>query len=375
MRQSLPESPFQSLTVPITRASTIVFDSLDDFVNRWARQPDGFSYGVTGTVTTRALEREIAKLENAAHCVVLPSGQAALTAAAMALLRSGDHILVTDGSYGPFKDFCVRWLAQMAIGVDFYPAGFRGAISDYVKPNTRLIHIEAPASLTMEIPDIAAIVKTARDRGIRTMMDNTWASAVAYRPLEHGIDLSIEAASKLFGGHSDLLMGSVSTNDIELHKKLRDVQNAVGLAVSPDDAALVLRGLHTLELRYKAQAKSTLKIAEWLDAQPRVERVHYPALRSDQSFELWQRDFTSGGCVLSFSADGSDVSDYRSFFSKLKHFAIGASWGGVHSLAAFYPSEIHASRTFRTTDSPLVRLSIGLEDVDTLLAELEAALG
>ncbi|AFT90359.1 cystathionine beta-lyase [Paraburkholderia phenoliruptrix] len=369
------ESPFQSLTVPITRASTIVFDSLDDFVNRFTRQPDGFSYGVTGTPTTRALEKEIASLENGAHCVVFPSGQAALTAAALALLKSGDHVLVTDGAYGPFRDFCVRWLAQLGIEVGFYPANCRGAFSEYVRPNTRLIHIEAPASLTMEMPDIPAIVKAARAGGIRTMMDNTWASTVAYRPLEHGVDLSIEAASKLFGGHSDLLMGTVSTNDFELHRKLRDVQSTVGLSVSPDEAALVLRGLHTLELRYKAQAKSTLKIAEWLDEHPMVERVHYPALRSDQDFDLWQRDFTSAGCVLSFSTKHWDLGRYRRFFAKLNHFAIGASWGGVHSLAAFYPGEVHDMRAYKTTELPLIRLSIGLEDVDTLVSELQAAFG
>ncbi len=308
------ESPFQSLTVPITRASTIVFDSLDDFVNRSKRQPDGFTYGVTGTPTTRALEREIASLENGAHCVVYPSGQAALTAPALALLRRGDHFLVSDGAYGPFRDFCVRWLAQMGIEVAFYPANCRGNFKDYVRPNTRLVHIEAPASLTMEMPDISAIVQTARAASIRTMMDNTWASTVAYRPLEHGIDLSIEAASKLMGGHSDLLMGSVSTNDLELHKKLRDVQNAVGFSVSPDEAALVLRGLHTLDLRYKAQAKTTLDIAEWLDDHPIVEKVHYPAMRSHPDFDLWQRDFTSGGCVLSFSTKYSDLSQYKDFF-------------------------------------------------------------
>lgn len=368
------QAAFGSLSPAVWRASTVVFDSLDDFVQRKQRQPDGFSYGITGTPTARSLEHKIAALEGGRHCVIAPSGQAALMTTVMGFVRGGDHVLISVACYGALKTFGEKWLAKMGVQVEFYPPAIGAGIAGYIKPNTRMICMESPGTVTMEMPDVPAIAAAARARGVLTMMDNTWATPLGFRPLEHGVDFSVEAATKLFGGHSDLLMGSISMNDSGHYEVLRETQSILGQQVSPDDCFLVLRGLETLQVRLAAQSASTLRITRWLEQQPQVRRVLFPALESDPGHAIWKRDFHGSGCLFSLILAPAPEAAFHAFFNALRHFVIGASWGGVHSLAAYYPAPLQANRQFALTDQPVVRLSIGLENADLLQADLEAAL-
>lgn len=365
---------FASLSPAVQRASTVVFDSLDAFVNRKHRQPDGFSYGVTGTPTARLLEDRIAALEGGRHCVITPSGAAALMTVVMGFVRGGDHLLLSAACYGALKTFGEKWLAHMGVDVELYDPSIGAGIGALIRPATRMICIEAPGTVTMEMADVPAIAAAARRHGVLTMMDNTWASPLGFQPLAHGVDFSVEAATKFFGGHSDVLMGSISMNDADHYAVLRETQSILGQQVSPDDCFLVLRGLETLALRLRAQSDATLRVAEWLQAQPQVERLLYPPLPSDPGHGLWQRDFRTNGCLFSMMLAPAPEAAFNGFFDSLRHFAIGASWGGVHSLAAYYPAGLQAGRAFPATDRPIVRLSIGLEEVDTLKDDLRGAL-
>ncbi|WP_116520906.1 cystathionine beta-lyase [Achromobacter insuavis] len=365
---------FSSLSPAVQRASTVVFDSLDAFVNRKHRQPDGFSYGVTGTPTARLLEDRIAALEGGRHCVITPSGAAALMTVVMGFVRGGDHLLLSAACYGALKTFGEKWLAHMGVDVELYDPSIGAGIEALIRPATRMICIEAPGTVTMEMADVPAIAAAARRHGVLTMMDNTWASPLGFQPLAHDVDFSVEAATKFFGGHSDVLMGSISMNDAGHYAVLRETQSILGQQVSPDDCFLVLRGLETLALRLRAQSDATLRVAEWLQAQPQVERLLYPPLPSDPGHALWQRDFRTNGCLFSMVLAPAPEAAFNGFFDSLRHFAIGASWGGVHSLAAYYPAGLQAGRAFPATDRPIVRLSIGLEDVDTLKDDLRTAL-
>ena len=362
--------PFRSLSPSVMRASTVVFDSLADFARRKERQPDGYSYGITGTPTARELEGRIAELEGGAHCVVTPSGQSALMTTVMGFVRGGDHLLVSAACYGALKTFAEKWLAHFNVDVEIYPPAIGADIEKYVKPNTRMICMESPGTVTMEMPDIPAIVAVAKQRGILTMMDNTWASPLAFKPLEHGIDFSVEAATKFFGGHSDLLAGSISMNDPVHYATLRETQSILGQQTSPDDCFLVMRGLETLKLRFAAQSTSTLRIAGELERHAQVSQVLFPALPSDPGYAIWKRDFNGSGCLFSMILEPAPEAAFTAFFDALRCFAIGASWGGVHSLAAYYPAPLQADRAFSLTDQPIIRLSIGLEDPDLLLQDL-----
>lgn len=370
----IDDAPFDSLSPPVWRASTVLFDNLTDFIHRRERQPDGYSYGTTGTPTTRGLERRIAALEGGRHCVVTPSGQAALMISVMAFVRAGDHLLVSAACYGALQILAAKWLAGLGVEVELYRPDIGEGIAALLRPNTRMICLEAPGSITMEMPDVPAIAAAARARGVLTMIDNTWASPLAFRPLEHGVDLCVEAATKQFGGHSDLLLGSVTTNDHGHYAALRETQSIFGLQASPDDCFLVLRGLETLKVRLDAQCASALQIAGWLERHPQVERVLFPALPSDPGHALWRRDFGGGGSLFSLILKPAPESAMHALFAALRRFAIGASWGGVHSLAAYYPARMQAERPFPLTDRALLRLSIGLEDSAELIADLDRAL-
>lgn len=356
------------------RASTVVFDSLDDFVNRRTRLPDGFSYGTTGTPTQRALETRIAALDGAAHCVVFPSGQAAICGALLALLKKGDHLLMTDAAYGLAKSFALERLQALGIEVEFYPPRIGADIERLVRPNTRLIWLESPGTVTMEVEDVPAITAVARAHGVLTAIDNTWASPLGFAALAHGVDLCIHACTKYMGGHSDVLMGSIATNDEALYVSLRGLQSQMGLAVSPEDCFLVARGLDTMQVRMERQAASAQFIAQRLAAHPMVRRMLFPALPGAPDHALWARDFKQSGCVMSLQLTDGPYDAYRALFGHLKLFSIGASWGGVRSIAAFYPAEEIARRTFCDVQGPVIRLSVGLDDAQSLLDELLGAL-
>lgn len=368
------KNPYASLSPAVWRGSTVVFDSFEDFVARKSRQPDGYSYGITGTPTARGLEQRIAQLENGKHCIVTPSGQSALMTTVMGFIRTGDHILVSDSCYGGLKAFAQYWLEKLGVDVEFYPPTIDAGIEQLIKSNTKMICLEAPGTVTMEMQDIDAITAVAKRHGVLTMMDNTWASPLYFRPLDHGVDFSIEAATKFFGGHSDVLMGSISMNNADHYSLLRETQSILGQQASPEDCFLVLRGLETLNVRLKEQCGNALKIAQWLDQQPMVKQVMFPALPSDPGHAIWRKHFQGNGCLFSIILQPADESALGEFFNALKHFPIGASWGGTHSLIAYYPASQQQARAFSPTSEPIIRISIGLEDPATLIEDLQNAL-
>ncbi|NWA27967.1 cystathionine beta-lyase [Pseudomonas gingeri] len=368
-------NPYASLSPAVWRGSTVVFDTFEDFVGRKSRQPDGYSYGITGTPTARGLEARIAQLEGGKHCIVTPSGASALMTTVMGFVRAGDHLLISESCYGALKTFGDKWLAKLGVEIEFYPPTLNTGIETLIKPNTRMICMEAPGTVTMEMQDIDGITAIARRRGVMTMMDNTWASPLYFRPLEHGVDFSIEAATKFFGGHSDVLMGSISLNDESHYAILRETQSILGQSVSPEDCFLVMRGLDTLKVRLTEQSRNTLRIARWLQDQPMVEQVLFPALESDPGHAIWREQFQGNGCLFSIILKPASEATFGAFFNALRHFPIGASWGGTHSLVAYYPASQQQARRFSPTDQPIVRISIGLEDPDVLIGDLETALG
>lgn len=368
-------SPYASLSPAVWRGSTVVFDSFEDFASRKSRQPDGYSYGITGTPTARALEQQIAGMEGARHSVVMPTGASALITTVMAFVRAGDHLLISDSCYGALKIFGRQWLAQLGVDVEYYPPTIDAGIEALIRPNTRMICLEAPGTVTMEMQDIGAITAIAKKHGVMTMMDNTWASPLYFKAIDHGVDFVVQAATKYFGGHSDLLMGAVSLNNMDQYAVIRETQSIFGQATSPEDCFLVQRGLQTFELRLREQSRKALTIARWLEAHPVVRQVLMPALESDPGHALWKSQFQGNGCLFSLILEpAADESAFGAFFNALQLFPIGASWGGTHSLIAYYPASQQQARQFSPTDQPIIRISIGLEDEAMLIADLSNAL-
>jgi cystathionine beta-lyase len=364
---------FASLSPAVWRASTVLFPDLRAFVNRRSRLPDGFTYGTTGTPTQRTLEKKIGQLEEAGHCVVLPSGQAAICLVLLSLLDAGDHLLMSDAAYGPARTFATTVLRRMGVQVDFFDPAATG-LEALFTDRTRLVWLESPGSITLEIPDVPAIAAQARARNILTALDGTWATSLGMRPLEYGVDLHVQACTKYMGGHSDVLMGCVTMHSPDLYRRLRDAQGLFGQAVSAQDCFLVLRGLETLRLRLERQCASALLVAQELRGHPLVREVYFPPLPGDASHALWRRDFKGGGCLLTVQLEDAGEKAHEAFFSALSCFPLGASWGGVHSVAAFYPVSDFAQRRWNRPPAPLVRLSVGLEDPQALADDLLAGL-
>lgn len=366
---------FASLSPPVWRASTVVFKSLEDFVSRKSRLPDGFTYGTTGTPTQRALETKIAALDGAQHCVVAPSGQAAICMVLLATVRCGDHLLMTESAYGPAKTFALQHLALLGVEVEFFDPRIGKNIESLLRVNTRLIWLESPGSVTMELQDVPAIVKAAIRHGVGTAIDNTWASPLGLSPLDLGVNICVQACTKYLGGHSDVLMGSISTRDYDLYRAIRQLQAVMGQAVSAEDCFLMSRGIDTLRVRLTHQVSSTTRIASFLQSHSMVRKVLLPSLQSSPDYPIWKRDFKGSGALFSVQLIPAPMSAYTAMFREFKHFAIGASWGGVHSIVAFYPEEEISARKFPACDGPLVRFSIGLENPEDLIVEISLALG
>ncbi len=365
---------FASLAPPVWRGSTVVFKSLDDFVARKSRLPDGYTYGTSGTPTHRLLEQEIARLDHAEHCVLAPSGQAAICLTLLCMLRSGDHLLMNDAAYGTARTFALGTLKNLGVEIELYPPRSSSAdLAQRVRPNTRLIWLESPGSVTMEVQDVAGIAQMSQQHGVRTVMDNTWASPLGLTPLAMGIDVCIHACTKYMNGHSDVLMGSISTRDAVLYANLRAMQAQMGQAPGAEDCYLVMRGLQTMALRWNAQGDAALAVARYLQSHDSVGQMFFPGLPESPDHTLWRKQYRGSGCLVAFVPKAATLSACGAFFSKLRHFSIGASWGGTHSLAAFYPSDDFCNRSHCDAEGSVIRLSIGLEPVGELIAELHLA--
>jgi len=364
---------FASLSTPVHRASTVLFPDAKRFSTRRERLYDGYTYGLYGTPTSEALARKLAVLESARRVVLAPTGLAAVNLVNFAMLRAGDHLLLSDAMYGPTREAATKLLGPLGVRAGFYDPGAAGRISREMKRNTRLVWLESPGTITMEMQDVVAIATAARKGGALCAMDNTWATPLGFQPLRNGVDFSVLALTKHVGGHGDLLLGSVAVREERWFRRLRDVQGLLGVGAAADDCFLALRGLETLALRLERQSASALEIARWLVGQPAVGRVLHPGLPGDPGHALWKRDCRGIGSVFTVLLRDAGWKAASAFADRLQLFRLGASWGGVHSLAAVYREPPARARPARRTGA-LLRLSIGLEEPVDLVADLRSAL-
>ena len=356
---------FGVVNTPVYRASTILYP---DYAAMTGTDPE-YTYGRRDTPTTRSFEAAISDLEGAARTVTVPSGLNAIATAILSVCGAGDHLLVADNAYGPTRIFCDKTLKRYGIETTYYAAG--DDIAPLLRPSTRAVFCESPGSLTFEMQDIPALAKAAHANGASVLMDNTWATPLHFQPLRHGVDLSIQAATKYVGGHADIMLGYISAN--ESHKaRLEQTHGNMGLYASGDDCWLALRGLRTLSVRLARHQETGLALARWLQARPEVSRVLHPALESDPGHALWKRHF-SGACGL-FGLVLKPVPEpaVAAFVDGLRHFGLGWSWGGFESLIV--PSHIHRTVRPFQAEGPILRIHAGLEDAGDLIADLEEGL-
>lgn len=356
---------------PVWRASTILYDNIADLKTRGHATHDRLYYGRRGTPTVWALADALTMMEPGSEGTLLyPSGVAAISAGLLALLSPGDHLLMVDSAYEPTRSFCNGMLARLGVETSYYDPGVGAGIADLIRPETKLIFLESPGSLTFEVQDIPAIVAAARARGVTTMLDNTWATPLLFPAFRHGVDVAVMSLTKYVGGHSDAMMGSLTASKA-LWPRLRQAAYQLGLSVSPDDCALMLRGLRTLDVRMQRHGENGLAVARWLAAREEVARVLHPALPGDPGHGIWSRDFAGTSGLFGFTLKGGDEAARTRFIDSLSLFGIGFSWGGYESLIVpSNPADIRTATTWSDPD-PLIRLSIGLEDPADLIADLE----
>ncbi|WP_198952928.1 MULTISPECIES: PLP-dependent aspartate aminotransferase family protein [unclassified Achromobacter] len=362
---------FASLAVPVYRASTIPFADAQAYATRRERGEEGYSYGLYGTPTTRTLEQKINQLHGGVRTLLAPSGQAAIALVMLQLLSQGDLVLIPDTVYPPVRDFADKDLARLGIVARFYDPTDVAALAPLIDDRTRLVWLESPGSTTMEVQDMSAIADLAHQRGALVGCDNTWASPLYFKPLRHGADIVVEALTKFFSGHSDVLMGSVTVKDPAIATQIRAGLGRMGVGISPDDCALVLRGMETMALRMDHGARVALRLIERLQGHRLVRGILYPALPGSPGHDLWKRDFNGASGVFSVVFTEAAAPHVGSALDALKTIAIGASWGGTRSLAA--PMPVRAVRSVRDWTEPdtVLRLSVGLEDEDDLAADID----
>jgi cystathionine beta-lyase len=360
------------VNTPIYRGSTILSSTLQEWESRKTPGNPYASYGRFGTPTSAALEEMVAQAEGGFRSIVLPSGLAACTHSILALVRTGDHVLLCDSVYGPTRAFAETVLARMGVEAEFYDPGIGAGIETLLRPETSLVYVEAPGSGTFEMQDIPAIAGPAHRAGARVVMDNTWATPLFFKPFEHGVDVSIQAGTKYLVGHSDAILGVATANEQTWPLLQKGVQD-FGQTVGPDDIFLALRGMRTLALRMQQHWVNGLQLASMLAGHPLVERVMHPALPGDPGHALWQRDFTGASGLFAVALRPMSRAAFGAFFDALKLFGIGLSWGGYESLVLPLDRPRRNSGD-RLPAGPLVRIHAGLEDADDLAADLSQAL-
>jgi cystathionine beta-lyase len=369
-----PPPGFAAVVPPVHKASTVLFRDAAALRARSWKGRDGYAYGLQGTPTTYTLEQRVATLEGGVHCALAPSGLAAITLVNLALLKGGDEVLLPDNVYGPSRDQARKLLAGFGIGHALYdplqPQSLHAALS----PRTRLVWVEPPGSVTMEFPDIRALVDVAHAAGALCALDNTWGAGVAFAPFELGADVSMHALTKYPSGGADVLMGAVVTRDVALHERILHTHSVLGLGVAANDCEIVLRSLPTMRLRYEAHDRAARELAAWLATQPAVRRVLHPALPGAPGHEHWRSHCSAAAGLFSLQFDPRfGPAEVDRFVDALRLFGLGVSWGGPMSLAV--PYDLTAMRgPAAPVQGPLVRLSIGLEAVDDLRADLAQAL-
>lgn len=363
-----PTDSYGFVNPPIVRGSTVVYPNTEDFLVRKAR----YTYGTQGNPTIDALLAAVNTMEGGAGSVVVPSGLLACTLPMLATLSAGDHLLVTDSVYRPTRIFCDRMLPRYGIEVSYYDPAAGADIAALFRSNTKAVWTEAPGSQTFEMQDIPAIVAAAHARDILVMMDNTWATPLFFDAHAFGVDLSVQAGTKYFAGHSDVLIGTVSARTPELYKRLREAWETLGLIIAPEDAFLTLRGIRTMAVRLKEQMPAGITMATWLADRSEVARVLHPALPGDPGHAIWKRDFTGASSLFAIELEPVSMKAVAAMLDELTLFGMGASWGGYESLVLPFDCTTYRTATRPAFKGPTIRLHIGLEDLEDLKEDLDA---
>jgi cystathionine beta-lyase len=352
---------------PVVHGSTVLYSTAADL-----RADRGeFQYGRLGTPTTKALQEALMTLEGPACAGVslVPSGLAAISTALLAVLKAGDHLLVCDNAYRPTRNFCSGLLARYGVETSYFDPLIGAGIAKWFQPNTRAVLVEAPGSQSFEMPDIPAIAAAARAHGALVIDDNTWATPLFHRSLEHGVDISLQAATKYVGGHSDIMFGTISAN-AKAWPLIDEAIRLTGICAGPDDVFLALRGLRTLAVRLKQHQQSAIEVARWLSARPEVIRVLHPAMDTDPGHTIWKRDFTGASGLFSIVLRPSPQQAVDALLDSVRLFGLGYSWGGFESLVIPFDCAAYRTATTWAPGGPTLRLHIGLENVDDLKADL-----
>lgn len=368
-----PPEGFDAFPPPIHHASTVYFRNMAALRAQGAEHRPPYTYGLHATPTSLTLQARLADIEGGTHCLLAPSGSAAIAMIDFALLKSGDEVLVPDNIYTPNRELS-NWLKRdYGVSVRFYDPMIGAGIADLISEHTRLVWTEAPGSVSMEVPDLRAICAAAKDKGVIVALDNTWSAGIALQAFELGVDIVMQALTKYQSGGSDVLMGAVITRDAALDKRIGQARRHLGLGVSGDDCYLVLRGLPTMKLRFQAHDASALQVAGWLKGRTEIARVLHPAFPDCPGHENWKRDFSGAGGLFSVLFDPRfSQAQIDAFIDRLGLFRIGYSWGGATSLCV--PYEIRTMRDHWQHQGRLVRFYIGLEDTQELIADIEQAL-
>lgn len=368
-----PERYEGAVNPPVYHASTILSPTLEDWERKAAdraKEVPGTYYGRGGTPTTHALQDALAEIEGAYRCLVFSSGLAACTGALLAYLGQGDHLLIADTVYGPTRQCATRLLHRYGVTTTFYDPCIGKDIAKLMQPNTKVVFVEAPGSLTFEMQDVPAIADVAHRAGAMVLMDNTWGTPLYFKAFDHGVDVSIQAATKYIVGHSDAMLGTVSVNE-KAWPQLKATHYDLGQTAGPDDVYLAQRGLRTMGMRLQRHWESGVRLAEWFAARPEVERVLHPALPQDPGYALWKRDFKGACGLFGVVFKPMRKEALHAFVDNLQLYGLGASWGGYESL--IMPFKPERTATQWKAEGPCVRIHAGLEDVNDLLADLDQA--
>lgn len=352
---------------PVYRGSTVLFKTLESFEKRQQK----YTYGRRGTPTTEALEEVICKLEGGHRTMLAANGLSAVTHALLAFVKTGDHILVPDTVYQPARKFCEGVLKRLGVETTYYDPLIEGGISALMKPNTTVVYTESPGSQTFEIQDIPAIAAAAHAKGAWVLMDNTWASPLYFKPFQHGVDVSIQAATKYIVGHADAMLGSITANE-RATPQLTEQAHLLGIGVGTEECYLGLRGIRTIDVRLERHMRSGLEIARWLEQRPEVARVLHPGLESHPGHAIWKRDFLGASGLFAFVLKPVSKAAVASMLEGLELFGMGASWGGFESLVLPFDARAYRTATKWEPEGPCVRIHIGLEDLADIKEDLEA---
>lgn len=358
---------------PVFRASTIVFETMDEMRHAAKNKTNGeMFYGRRGTPTHFAFQAAIAGLEGGVGTALYPSGAAAISAALLSFLKTGDHLLMVDSVYEPTRDLCTHILGGFGIETTYYDPLIGAGIRDLIRPNTKVLFLESPGSITMEVQDVPTLCRIAHEHGLITMLDNTWASPINSKPFEMGVDISIQAATKYIVGHSDVMIGTATANE-KYWPQLREHSYLMGQTTSPDDVYLAARGLRTLGVRMAQHEKNALQVAYWLKNRPEVDHLRHPVFETCPGHEFFKRDFSASNGLFSFILKQGDADAVTALVENMSHFKMGFSWGGYESLIlGIFGIEKIRSATQWDASKPLIRLHIGLEDPADLIADLSA---